>query len=155
MKPETRVIHRVRDGIAAEDKSIAIDKTNNQYSRGILDLDVEAYRFVGHIEAKFRPTKYAADDVISTDVIVAMCSEHQLRRFKRHVLNRIPALLLCGFNGPNQRNRTYCLIKPIADHASADIIWPSRVTVLDIKRTVFLILKWVKQYEISDKSEMG
>lgn len=148
MKPETRVIGRVRDAVVKQDPSISFDKTNNPYAKGILDLYVEAHRFAGHIEAKFRPTKYKAGDVIDTDVIVAMCSEHQHKRFKRHVLNHIPALLLCGFNGPNQRNRTYCLIKPIGDD---DIIWPSRVTVLDIDQTVRLILKWVNTYEIQFK----
>lgn len=154
MKPETRVIQRIRDGIEKVDNSILVEKTNNPYIGGILDLYIECYRFVGHIEVKFRPTKYPADKEIETGVIVDMCSAKQKDRFKRHVLNRVPARLLCGFNGPNQRNRTYCLIDPIADHASADIIWPSHVTVLDLDRTVFLIRKWISRYEIRDKSEM-
>lgn len=151
-KPETLVIKRVRDAAYKELHDYAFDKTNNPYVSGILDLYVEGPRFAGHIEAKYRPTKYLPGKSIDTQAIVGMCSEHQKRRFKRHAMNRIPCALLCGFAGGGPRQRTYCFFRPSMDYPSCDLIWPEHTTVLSIEDLMFALRAWVNSYEICNRS---
>lgn len=144
-KPETLVIKRVRDGLVRSGfTGIHLDKTNNPYVSGWLDLYVEAAGgFTGWIEAKYRPAKYEAGSVVSTAPILKMLSELQAKRANRHHKNGVPVAVLCGFAGSGPRERTYTFITPAPLQDIDDLVWPGNTRVVDIGALCTRIYNWI------------
>ena len=144
-KPETLVIKRLRDGLIRSGfTKISLDKTNNPYVSGWLDLYVEAPGgFAGWIEAKYRPAKYEAGSVISTGTILKMLSEHQAKRAELHRQNRVPVARLCGFAGPSPRERTYTFITPLSSPSVGSLVWPDSTKVIGIGSLCVSIYNWI------------
>lgn len=144
MKPETHVNNRFRDAVRPVIPGILIEKTNNPYKGGILDLYVEHFRFVGWIETKHSKRKARAEQVLPTAAIVNKVSKLQEERFIMHLNNEIPCFLLCGFDGINAQNRTYAAIEPQLD--GDNVWWPSQTTVLSKQGIVRFMTRWVRPY---------
>lgn len=151
MKPESLAIKRVRDGLARFGADFELEKTHNSYASGWLDLYVEAPGgFVGWIEAKYLPSKHAVGGAVPTAPAIKKCSSLQLRRFKRHMSNDVPALLLCGFAGLGPRHRTYVVFAPqLFDN---DLVWPDKVKVLDLDATVAYLINWTRPFFASKET---
>jgi len=151
MKPESRAIKRVRDEIRRQQLPIHLDKTNNPYAAGWLDLYVEAPSFVGWIEAKYQSYKYRPGEVIPTmsdtkaRSIIGQFSAQQLERAQRHVNNNIPTACLCGFDGPNQQLRTYALFE--FSGRKGELIWPRETAVFDIHQAMAWLYKWTISHD--------
>lgn len=147
-KPETLVIKRVRSALEARAPYVTMEKTNNPYISGILDLEFEAWRFVGKAEVKYRPLKVKAGEIVDLTSTIKQVSDLQLARFRRHLQNEIPCFLLVGFEGPNARNRSYAIAIPDID-SEDELYWPEttpRASTVD--EVVDWIINWVESYQL-------
>lgn len=146
-KPETLVIKRVRTALEARALNIVMEKTNNPYLGGILDLTFEAWRFYGVAEVKHRPLKVAVGETVNLTSTIKQVSDLQVARFKRHLKNEIPCFLLAGFDGPNARNRSYAIAVPAL--MIGQIFWPEEAIVLTVDEVVDWIIDWQTSYELT------